>query len=414
MVVIADQLSKRRNTLEKWKYTIVLKNIILKFKNNIMLKQEIEELLSESDMLCVSIIVPTHRISPEKRNDAQTVKKAVDRAKEVLRKKFSNTENDVESIIQNIDETVEKIDYIHSKDGVGIFVSPNVARLIIFPFPVIEKINIGTAFDSRDLLYYVNTIFDYCVLSVSKKYIHLYTGKGEELKEVKNEDFPINYEETYEYSKPSRGTSFSSSTLKEFERDKSVLQELRFVDFLKTADHLLNKNVSQHVPLIVSGGKKEISDFLGITQNMKRIIGKVVGNYNFNGDLQLAGLSWMQIQNHLKNRNENLLSNLRELVGNEMVALGIEEILKAANEGKGLELVVEKDLASKAFIAVDEYNLNLQDSADKMEYMYENDVVEKIIRTVREKNGRVVFVDNGEMKEFSGIALKLRYNNIQH
>lgn len=371
-----------------------------------MHNQEIEELLEESGAPCVSIIIPVHRVSPERSIDEGLVKKIIKQAKDVIKTTYQNANG----LINKIDELVAQIDHTHTKEGIGIFVSDRVSKMIQFPFPVIEKIKIGGSFEQRDLLYYKSKIIDYCIFSISKKHLHLFTATGEDIREIKNDDFPINYVEYYEYAKPTRGTSFSNNTLKEFEKDKSVVQELRLIDFLRTADHLIGKYVNAHVPLIVSGGSKEIADYLHITQHKDRILGKVTGNYNFNGDVQLANLSWAEVQNQLGKRNKIILSDLRELFGRDMVAMGVEEVWKDANEGKGLELVVEKDYECDGFISSDGFELKTTHLSDDTAYSPINDVVEKIIRTVRNKRGKVLFVDNGEMKDFNKIALRLRYS----
>ncbi|MGZ4034175.1 MAG: baeRF3 domain-containing protein [Bacteroidia bacterium] len=373
---------------------------------------EIENLLLESTGPCVSVIVPLHRLSPERAEDSKSVKIAVGYAKELLKQKYAQHKYDrvVSKMTEDLDSIINRIDFTHSKDGLGIYMTPGVTKIIEFPFEVTEKIKVRDSLDSRDLLYDLNVMIEYCVLSISKKHIRLFKGKGEELREIKNENFPINYEESYEYSRSARGNSFGN-TLKDFEKDKSVLQEIRLVDFLRTADHLLDKYVNSKVPLIISGGKKEIADYLQITKYKKRIIGKVMGNYNFNGDLQLINLAWMEVQNYLNNQNKNVLANLRELTGKEMVAVGIKEVWEAANEGKGLELVIEKDFESHAFMTPDGYDLKLRKPIGKTKHIYVPDIVERIIKVVREKHGKVTFVGNGEMNNFDGIALLLRYNN---
>jgi hypothetical protein len=369
--------------------------------------KEIDDLLNKSGAPCVSIIIPVHRVSPDRIKDEGIVSKAVMHAKEMLKKEYEKV--DTKKVLKDIDELAESVDYTHSKDGIGIFCSDEISKIVNFPFPIMEKVKIGNTFDSRDLLFYNNTIIDYCVFSISKKHLHLYMGKGEELHEIKNDDFPINYVETYEYEKPSRGTSFGN-TLKEFERDKSVLQEIRLVDFLRTADHLIGKYVNDHIPLVIAGGSKEVADYLQVTHYVKRIIGKVIGNYNFNGDEQLSHHVWEEVQNYFKNKNKTIISNLHEL-SLEMVAVGLEKVWKAAKEGKGLELILEKDFESKGFITNNGYDLKLEKPTDTENYLFVNDAVELIINIVREKNGKIVFVDNGEMKDFNGIALKLRYSN---
>lgn len=371
---------------------------------------DIEDLLSNSGEPSVSVIIPVHRVSPERSKDEGMVSKAVNQAKELLKKEFETVDN--KQLIKNIDELIGGIDYSHSKDGIGIFASNGVAKVVKFPFPVVEKIKVGDAFDSRDLLYYSDTIIDYCVFSISKKHLHLYMGKGEDLREIKNEDFPIDYEESYDYSKPSRGTSFGN-TLKDFEKDKSILQEIRLVDFLRTADHLIGKYISDQVPLVISGGSKEVADYLQITQHLKKIIGKVVGNYNFNGDTKLASLAWEEVQNHFRNKNKIIISNLHEL-SLDMLASGVEKVWSAAKEGKGLELIVEKDFECNGYIVNDGYDLKLNKPSDTENYLYINNAVEQIIKIVKEKKGKILFVDNGEMKDFNGIALKLRYSNGSH
>jgi hypothetical protein len=369
--------------------------------------KNIEELLHKSDTPSVSIVVPVHRVSPDRIKDEAILIKAVNQAKEILKKEYEQV--DSKRVINNIDELIKNIDFIHSKDGIGIFASSENANLIQFPFPVVEKVKVGNVFDSRDLLYYEETVIDYCVLSISKKHIHLFMCKGEELREIKNEDFPITFVDDYEYEKPSRGTSFGN-TLKDFERDKSVLQEIRLVDFLRTADHLIGKYINNNIPLIINGGSKEVADYLQITEHLKSVIGKVIGNYNFNGDMQLAGHSWKEVQNHFKNKNKIIISNLHEL-SLEMLASGVEKVWAAAKEGNGLELIVEKDFESDGFVTNDGYNLKLTKPTDTEKYLYINNAVEQIIKIVKEKKGKIAFVDNGELADFKGIALKLRYSN---
>lgn len=377
-----------------------------------MSNHEVEKLLSESGEPCVSIIVPTHRLSNDRIKDSDVVKKAVEYAKKLLRQNYMNPEYNTDILLNTLDEMVAGIDYTHSKNGIGIYISPRVQKIVKFPFPVIEKVKVGNSFESRDLLYHLNNIIDYYILSISKKHIHLFSGKGEEFQEIRNEEFPVNYEETYEYAKPSRGNSFGSNQLKEFEKDKSILQEIRLVDFLRIIDTSIGKYVNEHTPLVVSGGKKEIEDYLQVTHHKKRIIGKVSGIFNFNGNVQLASHAWLQVQNYLKEQNKLQLSNLREYVGKEMVATGIEDVWKAAYEGKGLQLFVEKDMEHHAFISSDGSVLKLRKPFRKNNYVYVNNAVERTIKLVREKKGKIIFVDNGDLSDFDEIALQLRYNNL--
>jgi hypothetical protein len=83
-------------------------------------------------------------------------------------------------------------------------------------------------------------------------------------------------------------------------------------------------------------------------------------------------------------------------------------VWRAAQEGKGLTLLVEKDLVKPGFVREnDRFNLFLSPPVEKHDILA--DAVETIIETVISKNGRVVMVGNGRLMNFDQIALMLRY-----
>jgi hypothetical protein len=373
--------------------------------------QEIEDILIDSGEPCISVIIPTHRLSPDRRQDFGNVNDAVEKAIKLIKIKYENSDYPIGTLEFLLNKLLETIDFTHLKEGLGIYVSLRIQKIIKFPFQVIEKIKAAETFDSRDLLYYKTRVIKYHLLSISQKHIHLFNGEGEKLKEIHNDDFPLNYEETYEYSKPSRGNSFGSGELKEFERDKSILEEVRVVDFLKHADHLLNKYLKDVNPLMIAGGKKEIADFLNVTNHQKNIIGKVSGNYNYGESNQLADETWLQVKSHQKNQTTELLVGLKELIGKSILAVGIQEAWDATEEGNGRVLIIEKDYETHAYISKNGTDLKLSKPLEIDNYHLVSAAVERLIQLVRENNGDVIFTENGELQDFSGLVLKLRYTS---
>ncbi|MBA3705290.1 MAG: hypothetical protein H0W84_05155 [Bacteroidetes bacterium] len=230
------------------------------------------ELLAESGVPCISMIIPTYRLSPERAQNPIILSDAVERTKDFWDKYVSGA-SDKKILVQRLDNLIKEIDFNHTLDGIGIYVSLRISKIIDFPFSVKEKIKIGNSFDIRDLLYDLHTIINYKVLSITKKNIKLF-----------------------------------------------------------------------------------------------------------------------------------------ELVGNEMVAIGFEEVWKAAKEGKGLELVVEKDLEHIGYINEREFKLRLHKPIDRGKYLFVSDIVERIIKTVYNKRGKIIFFENGELEDFGGIAMILRCN----
>lgn len=353
-----------------------------------MNKEEIEAILSVSEASCISVIVPTHRLTEEKKNNYLTVNNAIGRMKELLAP-------DVR-LLSKVDNLCKKIRFSHTKDGIGIFVSPGIAKLVYFPFPVKERIAMGNRFNSRELVYYKN-ISDYFMLSVSKKKIRLYRGNGEEMNEIVNDVFPLIYTEACEYEKPSL-PELGSVIPKAFEKDKSILQELRFIDFLRTADRELENYIAGNSPLVLSGSGREVADYRNITRYGHRIIGKVIGAHTYNKK-QSAHMIWSFVKNYTTIQNNLLVLKLRELINRQTAVFGLENVESIAAEGKGLILLVEKDFEDEI------------PAGEKSSCSLTDDRINKVIRTIMEKKGRIIFVDKGTLKDFSGIALILRYTN---
>ena len=372
---------------------------------------EIDTLLQERADLCITVIIPMNRTAPERSKNDKKIRTALNKTKALIQKR-EISDKQKETLVQKLDALYLHFDSLHNEEGIGFYVSENISSMLKFPFQVIDKIKINQRFDARDLLYYQQQLIDYKVLSISKKHQRLLSGKGKELREVQNEDFPCDFNDDYEYAKPTRGTSFGSRTLKEFEHEKSLLQEIRLIDFLRSKEALIGKYIKANMPLLISGGNKEMADYLQVTAHQKNIIAKINGNYNFNGDLQLADHSWHAIREYLSKQGETLLLELKELIGKDLVAIGLEAVWKAANEGRGLELLLEKDLETSAYLYNDGFTLKEKKPVkSNLNYTTVKDAVEKTISCVRDKKGKIFFYENGTLQKFKGIALRLRYNN---
>lgn len=374
---------------------------------------EIQEILDHQADPCVSMIIPTHRTSPERRYDSLVTKKFVVEVKNLLSLLYFDERKTVlKDLFEKIDNSIDALDFDHLEEGIGIFISPKISKIVSFPFPVTQKVKIDTNFYARDLLYYLQNRIEYTVISLSQKNVQLFVGKGNHLTEVINNDFPMTFVEEYDYSKPNSMATFGSHISKSYEKDKGEMQEIRVKGFFKNVDYLLKNNPKINSSLVLAGTKKEILDFLQVTTQLDNIIGKLVGNYNFNSTHLLADKVWEVVQFNLKIKEERTINLLQEFKGKRMLAVGIFDAWRATNEGKVLELIVEKDYLIAAYLSKDENVLKLSYAGSDENFVRVNDMVEKIIRTVLEKKGKILFVENGALSEFDNIALKLRYPDV--
>lgn len=368
--------------------------------------EELALLQKENDPICVSIIVPTHKLSPDRRGDSLQTYKIVQRAKEYIQDHYS--ESDAKILIDSIDRLYEKIDFNHNDEGLGLFVSKNVKQLVRFHFPVKEKLVIGSSFELRDLLYDISYQKNYFLLSLVEKGAKLYQGNLRSLQEMKNHHFPSRNLDKYEYNTPSRGSSYTGhSFTKQFERDKAQMEEIRYNQFLKNVDHDLKSYLVDHTPLIIAGTVDDIAAFKKIT-SQKNIIGEIPGNQFHTPLSELASSAWEIMKTFLDHKKENQVKELFEQIEQGNGITGLTAIWQAAQEGRAYKLVVEKDYSQPAFlVTANSYQLYIKPPKEKHEIL--QDAVNTLMQLVLEKIGEVIIVENDRIENYGRIGLITRY-----
>ncbi len=354
---------------------------------------EIRALIQERNDWCVSIIIPTHRTSPDRKIDTEVLQQSIRHAKSILIGK--RPPMDVYNLIINSIQKLElEFDPIHATEGLGLFVSPDMARIVHFPFPVKEKVIVDKSFDVRDLYYLEQFSKHYYVLQLTKDEAHLFLLEaGAMAKEVINTYFPMKNEEEYEYAKPSIGTSYGYAR-KGFEKDKSMLSKTRQEPFFK--------EVSLHVmpytkagDLFLSGSKNILAAFDESRDKRLRIKGRIAGSFKDQKDL----FDHAQTTYFLSRQNEiqMTIDSLGELVGMKRVAFGIRNVWSSASAGKGDTLLVEKDFQEEG---------NTHPGGEQFS---STDNVDHIIETIIDKGGKVIFTEENQLQPYDHIALILRY-----
>jgi len=357
-------------------------------------------LVHERGKPCISIIVPTHRTGQDRQSDHLEIQRAITAANESLLYKPGNLSSALNSLFRDID-------FNKNKEGVGIFVSQGIKKIINFPFPVTKSIAVQECFHLHDLIYMENYETVYYLLEISKKEIHLFKGMMDQLEEIKDQNFPKEITDNYEYNKPSRSNSGSGSAhVKEVERDKSILNQVRIKRIFRAIDKSLAKYIiRKDIPLLLCGPTKDVSIYKSVTGHPENIITSIGDNYKNTSIHDLEALAWLHIRSFIDKEKLKLVSEFKEKLGEGLGVFGIEKIWTATNEGRGKILLVEKDYAKKAFIAKDN-RLFFGHPGEETRHC---DIVDEIINTVLEKNGKVIIVEKDILKDYEAMALITRY-----
>jgi hypothetical protein len=372
-----------------------------RFEIDTDLSTGIKDMISEKGNTCISVIVPTHHLGQDRQGDRVEIERAISEAKQA-------DLYDSGKLLDSLDELFLQIDYTHNKEGIGLFVSPAIKKLVKFPFPVTKKVVVDKSFRLQELLYVENYNVSYYLLDVSRKEIHLYRGLMDHLEEIREGIFPKTITEEYEYSKPTRGRSETGyADLKGFEKDKSILQQIRIKNIFQQADKVLSKYlVSDSIPLLLCGPEKDVSIFKSVSDHTDNIVTPIIDSYKGASIRDLESLAWEQMRSYLDDQKSKLIVDVKEKIGEGLAKTGIEEVWGAAQEGRGLILLVEKDFEKPAFITQDN-KLSLREPGANV--ISRPDMVSEIISVVLEKKGNVIIFEKEKLVDYGRTALLLRY-----
>lgn len=292
-------------------------------------RQNLKQLQSLTKVPAVSILLPTHRTSPDNKQDPIRVKNLVDEATQRLSEEFSNRE--LAPLLKHLDALVDAIDYRYTLDGLVLYVSHDFAKSYLLPFPIPERIVIDQTFATRDLVYGLHRAQRYWVLLLSQASTRLLAGTGETLEEVNDENFPM------EMAGPGGTTAlpYHSDTSYVDDRQRRFFQQVDRAFALYDQGELL--------PLVVGGAYRQADFFQEVSEHNQAIVGTVNGNFDKATIPEVLPQVWPIVQAARKAQQEDALQALDSAVDTQRVASTIGEAWRFAHEGRGRLLLVEKN-----------------------------------------------------------------------
>lgn len=361
-----------------------------------MNRREIHLLRQIKGYPCVTITLPTHRTSPDNRQDPIRVKNLVKQAAERLLGEFSKRE--IEPVLIRLEQIASDIDYPHTLDGLAIFVNRDFGRAVYLPFDLKERVVIDEDFFTRDLVFAMNRTPRYWTLALSEKPTRLFECTRDDFVEIQDGGFPMIHEGPGGEMPLPGGEGIN----------KSAYRDERHRQFFRQIDAALKPFLAgDPLPLAVVGVERFLAFFNEVTSNKAAIVTTLTGSHDKTSPHELAKLVWPLVKANLAEQRRQVLSELDKAVGERRFASTVGEVWRYAKEGRGRLLLVEEDFHFPA--RVDESGMHITPAEDATAPGVIDDAVDEIIETVLDKQGRVVFVDNGSLQTHQRIALILRY-----
>lgn len=361
-----------------------------------MNRHDIHLLQQISNYPALTITLPTHRTAPENRQDPIRVKNLVTQATTRLLEEFGKRE--MEALVVRLEELAANIDYRYTLDGLAFFVSRDLARAYQLPFTLNERIVIDATFFTRDLVFAMNRTPRYWTLVLSEQPTRLFEGTRETLVEIQTGGFPITH----------TGPGGEQSLPGGFGVQRSAYRDERHRQFFRQVDEALKPFLAEDpLPLAVVGVDRFLAFFDEVTNHRQARLTTLTGSHDKTAPHELGKLVWPLVKSSLAEKRAQVFAQLDQAIGERKYVSGVGEVWRLAQEGRGRLLLVEEDFHFPA--RVDQTGRHLTPADDPTAPDVMDDAVDGIIDTVLNKQGEVVFVDNGRLADHQSIALILRY-----
>jgi dihydrofolate reductase len=359
----------------------------------IMQREILERLAREQGDPCVTISLNTHRTHPDNATDGLMIKNLCKEAAERLTEKYGRKA--VATLIDKLAQIPAQIDVNYNLDSLHIFLSEKINEIIKSTWPATRNhVHIGKTFAVRPLIKAFNRSEEYYILLLSQSGTQLYMALNDAIvEEIEEEGFPFpeNPNIIVSREKMSDGKQV----------DKMVKEYLNNVD--KAVVRLHNKS---GLNCVVISTESNYSKLMQVADKPKVYHGYANIDYNNTSRHKIAAQSWRLISELQKNRRTAAIDEMKEAVSQSKVLTDLQEIFRAAKEGRGDLLITHQSFAQPVMMK-DEVTFELVDNPGTPGAI--DDIVSNIAWEVVSKKGRAVFTEQDELKSLGKIALKLRY-----
>ncbi len=362
-----------------------------------MYRQEILDLAGKGSYPSLTITLPTHRTSPDNRQDPIRLKNLVAEAAARLTAELGKRE--VAAVLRSLEELAETVDHTYNLDGLALFVSAEGAHAYSLPFSLPERVIVDERFFTRDLVYAYNRSPHYWVLALSEQPTRLFLAFRDDLEELTaGSAFPM----THGGPGGARGLPNDPAVNASQFRDEHHRIFFRDVDAALAA-----YMADEPLPLAVVGVDRYLSFFSEVTSHGGQIVATLAGNHDQTSAHDLGRLVWPLVRASLAERRNAILDELGVAVGGQRSVSTLGEAWRFAQEGRGQTLVVEEGYHEAA--TIDASGLHLLPAGEEGGPAALDDAVDATVAAVLAKGGRVVFVADGALAQHGRIALILRY-----
>lgn len=342
---------------------------------------------------CVTIILNTHRTSPDNKKDPLTLKNLIKDAK--TRLLADESKRDANNLVQRLLDVEAKIDHSHNLESLILFVNEDIAEYTRLPISVEDRVIIDDTFATRDLIRSLHFNTNYYVLVLSKQKTRLIEALNDKVVAEIGKPFPF------------ENTQFYSSN--RAEQSNATRQTNLVSEFFNRIDKEVNKIRKENpLPVLICSEEANYHEYLKIADQKQSILDTYLNQNRVEVKAHhIVEEAWKIVQQYTIDKNHARKEELQKAVGSGRFLSDVNDIWKAISAGKVQTLFIEENLFQPGYMETDKITLVPDQERNKKGVV--DDIYDEMIEANLAFGGDTVFLPKGELTKFDGFGAITRY-----
>lgn len=386
---------------------------------NTLNREALGELTGYSATPCLTIMMPTHRMPPEREADPLQFKNLVNELKEKMAQNGFGEHTDLLEPLEQV--LVDRDFWNHQKEGLAVFISPSFFRSFRVPVTLPARTIVSDTFHVKPLYRYFQEKDRFQVLVLNRDDVKLFEGNRFRLDEVDlngrvplsmkaalgseltNDHYNAGTASPSESGSRTDGNLVTGTTMHGY-MEKSQEQDNDTVRFFRVIDRAIDEHFSSPtgLPLVLAALPENHAVFHEVSKNQYlQEKGVEMNASNLSGD-ELREKVWEVYYPQYQKNLQALLEKQALAASQHMSHTLLEDIALDAIDGKIDVLLVEEGRVIKGRVLADERRIEYLSSGV-------DDVIDDLSAMVIERGGRVVILRPDKMPHDGGAVSINRY-----
>jgi hypothetical protein len=356
---------------------------------NIKLK-ELKDITAAS---CVTLILNTHRTSPDSNQDTILLKNLCKEAEERLL--ADESKRDAKKIIDRLHALAASIDHHHNLESLVLFVNEDIATYTRLPMAVTNRVVLDTNFATRDLVRAQHQEANYYILVLSQQKARLIEAFNDKVVKEYSRSFPIENTQFYSTSKGEQANA---------PREANLLAA-----FFNSIDKELNSSRAEHaLPVLICTEQSNYAAYLKIADQPQSIFDIFLNKNRLDEKAHhIVTDAWELIKEITMEKNNARKAELATAVSTGSFLSDVNDIWQAIHEGRVQTLFIEEGLFQAGVITDNTISFSSDDERSTKDVT--DDIYDELIEAAMSHGGDAVFLPAGNLTAFQGFGAITRF-----